>query len=173
MKSPSHPNEAGLPVSECSERCLLYLLGELTGEQARAFELELQQSPQLQADLSWQADLLCGIGSTGSSVPAANLTAYPAWRLVATVAAVAACLMIAFLCWPRHDERGKVNIANSTPEAVLIAAGLGRSALGDVLGDYNSDQLPDTEVALFSPDEDDSSLSWLVVAAEAGVMTDG
>ena len=148
-------------------------MGELTGEQARAFELELQQSPQLQADLTWQADLLCGIGSTGSSVCAANPTAYPAWRLVATIAAIAACVMIAFLGWPRQNERGKVNIANSTPEAVLIAQAWAEGALGDVLSDYNSDQLPEAEVVLLSPDEDDSSLSWLVVAAEAGVITDG
>ena len=173
MTSTPHPNEAGLPTGESSERCLLYLLGELTGEQARAFECELQQSPQLQANLLWQADLLCGLASTGSSVRVANPTTYPAWRLVATVAAIAACVMIAFLGWPRQNERGKVNIANSTPEAVLIAQAWAEGALGDVLGDDNSEQLPDAEVALLSPDEDDSSLSWLVVAAEAGVITDG
>jgi hypothetical protein len=158
---------------DSNDRCLLYLLGELTSEQAAAFEHELQRSPQLQADLIWQADMLCGIGSSRSSVRVATETPYPAWRLVATIAAIAACLMIAFLCWPHDDERGDVNIANSTPEAVLIAQAWAEGTLSDVRGDFSSEQLPEAETALFSSDDDDSSLSWLVVAAEAGVITDG
>lgn len=172
MTSETNPNRDHAINDDADERCLLYLLGELSADQATAFERELEQDKRLQDELVSQSNLLCTLPNDQPTVVAADSPAtHTSWRLAATVAAVAACLMIAFFAWPRAIDN-EASVANAAPEGLLIAQAWADEPLSDLITDWHE---PDNEMddTFLPPEDDDSSLSWIVAAAEAGAVIDG
>ena len=157
------------PVDEIDrQRCMMYLLGELDSQDADGFENDLSQSAALQSELLKQSDILCSLSEV-SATPIVAHSTQTLWRSIA-IAALAACLMIAFVNWPTQDDT-ESSVANAQPEGLLIA-----QAWADVsVGTAPLTTIVEPEDFLENEPEtdDDSSLSWMVAAMEAGAALDG
>lgn len=192
MTSPSKPEPANSENGgEVRDRCLLYLLGEMNLQQAAAFEAELSESTELQTELASQSDMIVSLASIQNlpsveapvSVESAS-SSYGSKRMAMTLVAIATCVMIAFLAWPSEQADDQAVIVNSTPESLLIAhawaeGSLTGTSISDLAG--NSEAFIDSDVdTSFAGNrqklkelDDESSLSWIVTAVEAGAISDG
>ena len=98
-----------------SEQCMLYLLGELNDEQANGFENQLANSSQLRDELLSQSSILCALSENESVAP--TTLDRSLLRIASVLAALAACLMIAFpelLHWLRTEVRTWNSIGGKT-----------------------------------------------------------
>ena len=55
----NHQSQNAKPDEATSERCMRYLLGELSADEAATFEQSLGSSPELGDELQRQSELLC------------------------------------------------------------------------------------------------------------------
>ncbi len=177
MTADSKPNTPQTDADN-SDRCLLYLLGEMNEEQTAAFEAELGRSAALQTELIPQAECLVRLSNVQPSVVVTPTTAsFAAMRLVMTVAATAACLLFAFLSWPSGQARQNRGTVDSDPEFLLIAKAwaeesLAGTSITDLAANAAFESIDPGESFVGDVDED-ASLSWLVPAVEAGAISDG
>jgi anti-sigma factor RsiW len=165
------------------ERCLLYLLGELSDEQRIELEADLARSPELRSQLMAQSDLVLGLSGLQPPVTP-GLSGYDPVRWALTVASIAACTLIAFFSWPTKQADQQVLVdrssSSATPESLLIAQAWAEGSLVLPLSEFSGDVEPLTasdKATAFADSEqtweDDSSLSWIVSAVEAGAISDG
>ena len=161
------------------ERCLLYLLEELSREQEVAFESELRNSVDLQAELDSQSAVLAGL-STIQPPAVVTPMAASSWsmRMAMSVAAIAATVMIAILCWPGKQVQRSAAV-DATPESLLIAHAWAEAVAADMSA---SDLAGDSEMYEESEKLDAfagngqneaSSLDWILTAVQAGAISDG
>ena len=159
------------PTEANRQRCMRYLLGELSDQDAVSFENELADSPELSNLLIEQSELLCCIADTSPvAVPTATPNStQPVLRIAQIAAALAACFLVAIIGW-------KLNVSDqpkSAEEDLLIAQAwaateapaVGLQSLDVDIENENAGSLD--EIA------DESSLSWVMVAADEGAIIDG
>ncbi|QDV10469.1 hypothetical protein CA51_03180 [Rosistilla oblonga] len=84
------------------DRCRLYLLDELQGDDLQAFELQMQSSPELLECIAQQADLLVDLGEACQSIAdqptvAAARTSTSFLRVAGVLASLAA--LVLFVIW--------------------------------------------------------------------------
>ncbi len=169
-----NPNSASAVDDALRERCLLYVLGELNSQEATAFESRLSDSPELAEVLLEISDSVCLAGSLDLSYVEPHASAKRWWKVVGAVAALAACIVIAWVV--SVDQTNPIAASPETTEDLLIA----RAWVGDWFGDED-DIAPDMvdifessiEVEVDEEVDDDASLSWMVAAVSAGDPTDG
>lgn len=151
-----------------SQRCLLYLFGELDRADTAAFEKQLESSPELGDELIYNANLITTLSKL--DFPAAAVSSsYPqamgtySWRWVASILAIAASLAIFFLVAAFY---GAKDLTDS--EDLLIARAWASSRVDESFVDWEDPQSDNDEAVMDSlvdesPDVD-SVLSWMVFA---------
>ncbi len=178
------PVPAGATVAAdqaSSERCMDYLLGQLSRPDAIALEQQLATSPEWNRELLIQSQLLCALADPESPVEVAvsPFQSNSLWRRLAAVSVIAAGLLIAVVgsgVWQddalsdndhsvaSHDEGGNT----SSEETLLIARAWAAN--------HSDFSTPDDElsVSIAEPDwdfddtlHDDSVMSWMVAAVVA------
>ena len=148
-------------------RCLQYLMGELSHSDAEAFETELAQSPALADELVRQSELICCL-SESMPVTAAKSVSKSAmgYRVVKVFAAVAACLMLAFVA---RSWKGEAESSQAEEDLLIAQAWVDASESFQSLDlDVENDTDWDQESTI-----DDGSLSWVMAAVEAEESIDG
>ena len=160
------------------ELCWRYLLGEMNAQQASGFEIQLAESAPLRDELTDQSSMLVGLSKTQLSTVVASSPEYASLpvRVLMTIAAIAACLLATFLFWPA-DQAPHQALAERDTESSLIAQAWADESLSIALTEI-ADLLGESESAesISGSDQnltDDSSLSWMVAAVEAGALSDG
>ncbi len=175
----ANPHAVG---EDIHERCSLYLLGEMDDGQAAVFEAELRDSDPLQSELISQSEIVVGLSRVKPSVCVAPAgSSHSSLRVVITAVAIATCVMIAFLSRPTEQVRDKTVVAESMPESLLIAHAWAEGSVAATdISDLNGNSEPDFDAELGEPFtvddqpwEDESTLSWIVTAVEAGAISDG
>ena len=163
-----------------SDRCWLYLLGDMNERQTTEFEAELAVSTTLQQELDAQANLIVSLPTEfDTSVRVAGAARV---RQLTGLAAIAATFLIAILCWPT-ERAGEQSLAKAQtqPESLLIAqawaeGNLGKNAtsLTDLLTFADDEELDLLDSSAVDSDtEEEGSFSWIVAAVEAGAISDG
>ncbi len=181
MNTEPNPGKANSTAMEeaVRQRCLLYLLGELSHEQEAAFEAELQKSVDLQAELISQSEVIAGLSTIQPPAVVAPMAASNwSMRVPMSVAAIAATVMIAILCWPSKQVQRSL-VVDATPESLLIAhawaeevaAGLSASNLVGDSEIYEESERLDAFAG--NGQNEGSSLDWILTAIEAGAISDG
>ncbi len=171
--------------SLASERCMEYLLGELTPPQSIVFEQQLALSAELNRELLVQAEILFALSAGPPSVVVVPPTHSPnhTWRTVSLILTLAACVAVAFVGFhsrPEDDQSvARLSTASqqTTAEALLIAQAwaANRSHVAtneDELG-VSESALPESEFDFDAADapDDDSVLAWMVVGVAADADT--
>jgi hypothetical protein len=184
MTTLEHTNEPSKDTSH-QQQCMLYLLGELDAPQSAAFEQRLASSPELGEQLLRQADVIAGLSVIHNQpelMPTSSST-YSPWSIVASIVAIAACLVIVVLgvksssldadaLASRSQSTMPSGLSLETSEAtedLLIARAWADSQLNDVSEDFEFAEL-DMEDALPTAVESsdfDSTLSWMFIAVSA------
>lgn len=154
-----------------SERCLLYLLGELSTEDQLRFEIELAKSPELAEMLIDQADGIQMAGSANSHSQLADTHRGSSFRWMAAMLAIAACGLAIVLTdnqssqfqQTRDEPTEELLIANawvdtmdhdSSPDALLDD-----SDTNDVFASNET-----VGVNEMSDETDNETLAWMLVA---------
>lgn len=158
------------------DRCMLYLLGELSAAESAEFEQCLAESPELNRELLVQSELLCALaaGENTAIVTVATPPSSVVWRAIIVISALAACLTIAlvgFRSLPENEQSvASVDVAANelNEEALLIAQAWAASRVLDKITEADWSAV-ETEFDLNSLDapDNDSVLSWMVVAVAA------
>lgn len=177
-ESKTNRSDSARHDAETTERCLLYLLGEMNAEQSASFEAQLAASGELRTELIAQSETLVGLSTIESPVTVACDSPANSWRLLMTIASIAACLMVAFLSWPKKQDRSFVSPADTSPESLLIAkawaeGSLASTPISEVAMSSSGDVVLSTPDGLPTVVDEDTELSWLVSAMEAGAISDG
>lgn len=174
---------AGKPAMQSSsQRCLLYLLGELDREDAVAFENQLEFSSELGDELLRNADLIATLSSieystniiypttdTPPSLPVA--VERSSWWLAASILAVAASLaiLLSAVAFYRSEKA-------ADSEDMLIARAWADSRNDDSFIDLEVSESENDEAltTLFFDDASDvdSALSWMVFAVSTDLSSD-
>ena len=150
--------------AEWSDRCVLYLLGELSGLEKIEFERQLAQSPELSEQLLSQAACIDELSMATLSEPAVAAPATSTefrWIAVATSIALAACL--GWLLFSLNGLQGETEtlVDAEESETLLIAkVWVDDPAIeADLLVDLDDEDPPtlETEAEIDAP-------SWMVVA---------
>jgi hypothetical protein len=182
---PEQSGEEGI-----AQRCVQYLLAELSSTEAAQLESELKTSPAVNRELLLQAELLCALAASQAtpsqlpsleaapsleSLPTAGFTAHGRhWVMI--IAALAACLVVAIAGSLRQRENDldaarleASNRAAVNDEALLIARVWASSHVS--MGNVEDWGGAEGEVDLVDdpPANDDSFLDWMVVAVAADV----
>lgn len=177
MNSESHPAK----IDEAtSERCLQYLLGELSTHQSTQFEQQLAMSPALGDELQRQSELLCMASNAISETQivdtqlanADSATPGSATPWIEAIVALAACLLVAFVGWNLTKTSSSIN---ALQEDVLIAQAWAVDTDAIVLGVASLEEMELEEDGDFEIEMSafDDSLSWVSTAVESGVSIDG
>lgn len=169
----NHQSQNGKTDEATSERCMRYLLGELSADETATFEQSLGSSAELGDELQRQSELLWMVSQATFDPPPvtsqATSDSFAKWTEAAV--ALAACLLVAFIGW---NLISKSNATSAIQEDVLIAqAWADTDAIA--LGLSSADEIElemDNDFEIESQDVDDS-LSWVVTAVESGVSIDG
>lgn len=158
---------SGWAKDKSGDRCLQYLMGELSPSDADAFEAELAQSPELMDELERQSEMICYLSEAKPVSAPVTSVAEPVggYIVIKVVTAIAACLMLAFLI------RGR-DVETETPQAeqdLMIA-----QAWVDASESFESSDLEiENDMEWQDSVVDDASLSWVMAAFEAEESVDG
>jgi hypothetical protein len=182
----NHRDSANPIIDNDSDRCLLYLLGELDKDAAKRFELDLAHSDDLHHKLLVQSELILALGqldlSTGlpaKRVPGlatpSSLQLVRSW--VIAIAAVAACMLIAIPSVRLLVQQQKIAFlsetspqksSNNHDESWQIAKAWAAGQLDSEIGE---DEVfgPASDAVVDFTDEDspidlDLTLSWMTAA---------
>lgn len=167
----NHQSQNAKPDEATSERCMRYLLGELSADEAATFEQSLGSSPELGDELQRQSELLCMVSQATFDPPQltsqATSDSFAKW--IEAAVALAACFLVAFIGWNLVSKSN----ASAIQEDVLIAQAwadtdtiaLELSSVDEIELEMDSDFEIESDV--------DDSLSWVVTAVESGVSIDG
>ena len=78
------------------DRCVQYLLGELSTDQCRSFEQNLAELPELGEELARQSEIICKIAD--GEIQVASMTPLQSTRWMGILVTLAACLLVAYTC---------------------------------------------------------------------------
>lgn len=183
----------GKSVESMQERCIDYLLGELSAEESADFEGHLAASPELNRELLAQSDLLCAMTRSAKTVPLASDntgTSLARWTvLVATLAAGIVAAVVGFRSLSDPDQSiARLPAANESveSEALLIAQAWADGQRDDsivlTVSDSRYEFIDEDELDLDTEilaADDDVLPSWMIVAlaadaeSQSGELGDG
>lgn len=159
---------------------MLYLLGELPGDQAAQWERRLQASPELGEELLRQADLIAALSLVRSepALPRVTRGSMLRWPIVASIVAVAACIVMIVLIEPlgTREREGFAGLGafptndSGTSEDLLIARAWADSQLHVATDDYLEFEVDDAvAISADDPSDVDTTLSWMFTAVSASI----
>lgn len=153
--------------------CLAYLLGEMDASQRSIFETQLSD-PAVADELLRQSDNLFAVANVdhfNKPSPQVEPSVVSRWPLVATVAVLAASLLLAVI-FPLRDPDNTSDASESSEELLIAKAWVQQPALGlETSNDWSENEFDDLAPLEESSDE---ATSWMVAAvAASGENNDG
>lgn len=170
-----------------AQRCMQYLLGELSASEVATLENELRTSPAVSREMLLQSELLCFLADAQRSdirLPSRAATPSPAFPALARnwvlmIATLAACLAVAIVGFYRlrDPDRDAARLAathRDTPgrrtqgdEALLIARAWAASQSSEVSDEDWGVSEAEVDFVTDQPADEDAFLDWIVVAVAA------